>query len=373
MGRNDRRPHTSAYIKIVLVLGLVIMLGLMLFQQKPTAWSEELTVHFIDVGQGDATLIHFDNHFILIDGGEKDYGPVVLAYLQKQGVTELDWIIATHPHSDHIGGLISILNSIPVAHFMMPDQVHTTQTFEDLLDAIAAKGLKITRPEVGQIFDWGNARLTLIAPNRSEYENLNNYSIGIRLDYGETSFIFTGDAEQLAELDMVHNGLALSADVLKVGHHGSSTSSCAAFLDAVGANYAVISLAADNDYGHPHREVLQRLAERAITVYRTDETGTIVAYSDGQQLRFNSTPSDLEFETASVIYEEGNEFENPVAAAVDSSSSIELIAQVYITPSGNRYHQANCSYLQHSDTTITLEEAWLRGLEPCSRCTPPSR
>jgi competence protein ComEC len=292
-------------------IAAVILLAVLAFlinrykstQDKETAnvsdiHSKIMEVHFIDVGQGDAILIEEGNSTMLIDAGENNKGNTVVDYLKSQNVNELDYVIGTHPHSDHIGGLDTVLNTIPVKKVIMPSITHTSKTFEDVLDAIAKNNLTITPAVVGDRYWLGAASFTIIAPNASSYEELNNYSVGIKLTYGSNSFLLTGDAEKLSEEEMQKNGIDLSADVLKLAHHGSAYSSSKKFLDAVNPSYAVISVGADNDYGHPHADTLRAIQDRNIKLYRTDRQGTIVFASDGKNISVNTedyqiTDSDL--------------------------------------------------------------------------------
>lgn len=243
-----------------------------------------IEVHFIDVGQGDSILIETKDGNMLIDAGENNQGVTVLSYLEDQKIEKLDFLIGTHPHSDHIGGLDTVIKSLPVDKVIMPDVIHTTKTFEDVLDALEEKNLKITKAVVGDQYNLGPASFQIVSPNSSSYDELNNYSVGIKLSYGDNSFLFTGDAEKLSEDEMLKNGIDLSCDVLKLGHHGSAYSSSSDFLDAVNPAYAIISVGADNQYGHPHEETLQAMKDRNIKVYRTDQQGTIVFTSDGKTI-----------------------------------------------------------------------------------------
>lgn len=246
--------------------------------------SGTMEVHFIDVGQGDSILVKTDSEAMLIDAGDNDSGTLVTDYLKDQGITELNYIIGTHPHADHIGGLDTVLNSISVDTVIFPSVSHTTDTFEDVLEALEKKHLSITKAAVGSRYSLGSAVFTIVAPNSPTYDEINNYSVGIKLTFGDTSFLMTGDAQRLSEDEMLANGIDLSADVLKLGHHGSADSTGAEFLEAVNPSYAVISVGKYNVYRHPNTQTIQELLKQNIEVYRTDEQGTIVFTSDGDKI-----------------------------------------------------------------------------------------
>ncbi len=208
------------------------------------------------------------------------------AYLKELGVDKIDILIATHPHADHIGGMVKVIQNFEIGEIYMPkvadDQVPTTATYTKLLEAIQAKGMKINQAKAGTtIFSNGNATLEILAPNNSEYKDLNNYSIVTKLTYGNNRFLFTGDAEKESENEMLSEGYDLSCDILKLGHHGSSTSTTNKFLTATSPAIAIVSCGKDNDYGHPHKETMNKLNNDHITVYRTDSDGTILAETDG--------------------------------------------------------------------------------------------
>lgn len=236
-----------------------------------------MTVHFIDVGQGDSLLAESDGHFLLVDAGENDQGDTVIAYLREAGVTSLDYVIGTHPHSDHIGGLDDVIRAFDVKAVILPPVAHTTKTFEDVLDAVQEKNLTLTQPKPGDSYALGDAAFTILAPQADYGDDLNNWSVGIRLACAQGALVACGDAEAQAEEDIAASGLTLSADVLKVGHHGSSTSTSNAFLQAVSPAWAVISCGEGNSYGHPHEETLKKLEDAGISVLRTDLLGDITA------------------------------------------------------------------------------------------------
>ena len=250
-----------------------------------------IEIHFIDVGQGDATLIKCDGQTLLIDAGENDKGSQVWSYLKSQNVDKLDYVIGTHPDSDHIGGMDVIIYKFDCTNVFMSPFKKDTRTYEDVINAAKSKNNKITYPKTGDTYKLGGATFTIVAPN-GEYEDANNSSIGIYLKYGERSYLFTGDAEYEAEEDMLESGLNIDADVYKAGHHGSRTSSSDEFLEKVTPKYVVVSCGEDNSYGHPHAAILNYCRIEKIPLYRTDKQGTIVLKSDGEKIEWNMAPSE---------------------------------------------------------------------------------
>lgn len=303
MDRNTR--HNISRLVIIVLLAALILIANQLRHKEAAETVQKdplpgfLKVHFIDVGQGDSILVETEGAAMLIDAGQNNKGSTVVDYLKARNIDHLDYIIGTHPHSDHIGGLDTVLDSITATAVIMPDVVHDTKTFEDVLTALERNNRKLKKPEIGTEYSLGQATFTIIAPNAATYEELNDYSIGIRLSYGNNSFVFTGDAGTLSEKEMLANVRDISADVLKLSHHGSVTAGSESFLDAVKPTYAVISVGKDNDYGHPHAEILERIKDRNIKLYRTDVQGTIIFTSDGNNITVNRdvyeiTEKDLE-------------------------------------------------------------------------------
>jgi competence protein ComEC len=250
-----------------------------LFSDNPpvvaSALSTDLQVHFIDVGQGDSTLVMLPNGpNMLIDGGSRAGSDKLVKYLWDLGVRKIDFLVATHPHEDHIGGLPAVIDSFSVGSVYMPRVGHNTKAFENLLLAIKNKKLTINTAKAGvKIITLPDLQADIIAPGSGSFDDLNDYSAVIKLTYKESTLLFTGDAEAIAEKQMSGN---LRADVLKVGYHGSNTSTTQAFLGKVKPTIAVISCGKDNSYGHPHKEVLDRLKLAGAEIYRTDLDGTVV-------------------------------------------------------------------------------------------------
>jgi competence protein ComEC len=245
-----------------------------------------LKVTFIDVGQADSILIQIPNgKNILIDAGNNEDAEQIITFLKNQGIRRLDSVIGTHPHEDHIGSLDKVIKTFEIGEILMPKVTTNTQTFKDVLTAVQDKGLKIKEAKAGIKLDWG---AEVLAPISSKYEDLNNYSVVLRFVYGQNVFLFTGDAEEVSEREMISSSYSLKADVLKVGHHGSSSSTTPEFLKRVSPKYAVISVGKDNTYGHPAADIINRLKKSGAEVYRTDLMGTIVAESDGTQVTLTS-------------------------------------------------------------------------------------
>lgn len=251
----------------------------------------DMEVHFIDVGQGDATLVKADGHYMLIDAGDNSKGSAVQLYLSKQGVEKLDYLILTHTDADHIGGADVIVSKFDIDQIFLGDFKKDNKTYKELMDAMAYRDIVYEVPEAGAEYQLGNASFIIIAPN-AVYEDPNNSSIALVLKNGENTFLFSGDCEADAEADILSNGLDIDVDVYKAGHHGSKTSSSKEFLEAMTPVYSVISCEENNSYGFPHAETLNNLRSMGVKVFRTDEQGSIIAYSDGSKLTWNCAPSE---------------------------------------------------------------------------------
>jgi beta-lactamase superfamily II metal-dependent hydrolase len=222
---------------------------------------------------------------MLIDAGISEAGPAVVSYIKSLGIKKIDYLIATHPHADHIGGMELVVKSFPIGKIYMTRGTTTTETFKDLLQTIKASGMTINTAKAGvTVIDQNGLKISFLAPCGNSYEELNNWSAVTKVQFGNTSFLLTGDAQELSENEMLKSGVNLQADVLKVGHHGSYSSTSPAFLKAVDPKYAVISVRQGNDYGHPHQVTLDKLSAAGVTVYRTDQNGTVVITSDGKNL-----------------------------------------------------------------------------------------
>ena len=240
----------------------------------------QVIAHYIDVGQGDASFIELPNgEVMLIEAGIASSSEKIIDYIKNLGYNRIDYVVATHPHADHIGGMAEVIEAFDVGAIYMPKAVSTSKTYENLLETIKNKGLSVKTGKVGvSVLQEEDLTIEMLAPNQDKYSSLNNYSIVLKITYGNTSFLYTGDAEELSEKEIMGN---VEADVLKVGHHGSDTSSSEEFLKRVNPKYAVISVGEDNSYDHPASSTIKKLEKYTDHIYRTDLNGTVVVTSDG--------------------------------------------------------------------------------------------
>ena len=245
-----------------------------------------LSVHFLDVQHADCILLACGGEYALVDGAYPESGDKIVSYLREQGVEELELMVGTHPHGDHIGGLPQVLDSFPTETVWASQLPYTNDYVSNFTTAVTRNGADFVQPRPGESFQLGDATIDVIGPLNLQYEDANDLSLVLRVTYGDTRFLLTGDMEELAERELVEADVDLKADVLKVGHHGSSSSTSYRFLRAVAPTYGVISLAAYNEYGHPHNAPLSRLMDADVTIYRTDKMYDVVAFSDGQTVTF---------------------------------------------------------------------------------------
>lgn len=273
------------------------------------AETADLKIHFLDVGQADCILIQEPSgKTMLIDAGNNEDATMVTDYIRNLGITKIDVLIGTHPHEDHIGGMDAVIDAFDIGTIILPNVTTTTLTFQDVLSAIEAKGYAITRPVSGATKTLGSVSYQILAPNGTSYSDLNNYSVCLRMVYGDTSFLFMGDADTLVENEILNKGYNVSSTVLKVAHHGSDTSTSVNFLNAVAPKYGVISVGAGNTYGHPAAITLSNLLAKGVTIFRTDQLGTIIATSNGTGVTFNKSgtsnalPTPASFKAASYNY-----------------------------------------------------------------------
>lgn len=242
-------------------------------------------VHFIDIGQGDATFVEIMGQTMLIDAGEKEHAETIVEYLRSYGVEKLDYVIATHPHEDHIGGMGEVLSAFEIASFYMPDKKLVTKSFLHMMDEVKNQGITPTLVKSGMVLQFSaDIRMEFLSPNRDTYLNPNNYSPIMRLVVGNNAFLFTADAEELIEQEVLRLGVPLEAQVMKVPHHGSKTSSSTAFLEKIAPRYAVVTSGLGNDHNLPSPEILERYEALGIQVLLTEEMGSVVFGSNGKEV-----------------------------------------------------------------------------------------
>ena len=244
-----------------------------------------LKIYYLDVGQADSILIDSNNEYMLIDGGNNNDGPLLVKYFQELGIKDIKYIVGTHPHEDHIGGIDEVINNFNINQIFIPDAITTTKTFEDLLDSIERKNLTFTVPTINNTYTLGETTIKIIYTG-TDTSDLNNSSIIIKLTYKKTSYLFTGDATNITEKKILNKDI--KSDVLKIGHHGSKYSSTENFIKKVNPKYAIISVGKGNKYGHPNIETINLLNKYNIKTYRTDELGTILLTSDGNNIEITS-------------------------------------------------------------------------------------
>lgn len=358
-----------------------------------------LTVTWLDVGQGDAAVIQCGGQSMLIDGGKPEKSSYIYAWLQQHGLSYLDVIVATHVDADHIGGLSGALNYASVGTAYCPETTGTTETFQSFVKYLAQRGKQITVPTAGETFALGGAQIQILGPlHRAEDSNDN--SIVLKVSFGATSFLFTGDAERAEEQDLLNSGVNLQSTVLKVGHHGSDTSTSYPFLRAVAPQYAVISVGAGNSYGHPTEAVLSRLRDAGVTTFRTDMQGEITAVSDGQTINF-STAKNAVAETLanagagqnanqagggnSATQNAGSGSLTAVTIAsanagggnADGAAGAGTTAGSYVlNTNSHKFHRPGCSSVDtispknRKDVNESREQIIREGYAPCKRCNP---
>lgn len=364
-----------------------------------TAQAGTLTVTWLDVGQGDAAVIQCGGQSMLIDGGKPEKSSYIYAWLQQHGLSYLDVIVATHVDADHIGGLAGALNYASVGTAYCPETTGTTETFQSFVKYLAQRGKQITVPTAGETFALGGAQVQILGPlHRAEDSNDN--SIVLKVSFGATSFLFTGDAERAEEQDLLNAGVNLQSTVLKVGHHGSDTSTSYPFLRAVAPQYAVISVGAGNSYGHPTEAVLSRLRDAGVTTFRTDMQGEITAVSDGQTINF-STAKNAAAETlanagagqnanqagggnsATQNAGSGSLTAAAIASAnagggnADGAAGAGTTASSYVlNTNSHKFHRPGCSSVDtispknRKDVNESREQIIREGYAPCKRCNP---
>ena len=375
-------------------------------REKP----KDLAVQFLDVGQGSAALIRQDGHFMLVDGGDRETSSFVVSFLKEQGVTKLDYVVVSHYDSDHLAGIIGVLNVFPCGQVLAPDYEGDTKLYESFRSVVEEKGISVAYPKLGDRFSFGGSSFRVVSPATYEYEDDNAKSLGIRLEYGDNSFLLCGDCTAESEQDLLYLGTELQSDVFAANHHGSKYSNSQEFLEAVAPEYVVISCGRDNSYGHPDASVLLEIQKLGADLFRTDLQGTITALSDGETIRFAQEPS-ADYRSGAEIAEAdasggggasgsgGSGSAGSGAAGSDGSGSAGGTAgngdgtepetgagsgdmeenqsiQYVLNTNTMKFHLPQCSSVEDikeenkAYSTQSRDEIMEQGYSPCKRCDP---
>lgn len=340
---------------------------------------ELLTVTFLDVGQGDAAVLQCGGQTMMIDGGKAKASSYIYSWLKKNQISYLDVMVATHTDADHIGGLSGALNYAKVGTAYCPVTSGTTKTFQSFVKYLKKQGKSITVPKAGDEFSLGGAQVRILGPTDPQAEG-NNSSIVLKVTFGDTSFLFTGDAEREEEQELLESGYDLESTVLKVGHHGSDTSTSYLFLRTVNPQYAVISVGADNTYGHPTEAVLSRLRDADVKTCRTDLQGTITAVSDGKKVTFQ-TERNADINTLGNAgpgqKDETGQKNKAVSSAGKAAASDSSAEKTYVLNTNtHKFHDPDCSSVSQMKeknkrvVTESRDQIIADGYDPCGRCHP---
>lgn len=359
----------SAFLAFILAFSLV---GMAAPPEKVAAADDNFEVHFIDVGQADCALVLCDDEAMLIDGGNAADSSLVYSYLKKLSVDHLDYIVCTHAHEDHVGGLPGALNYATVDVALCPVTEYDSKAFSSFVKYLDKQDVEITIPEAGNVYELGSAEFEILGPITIDPDEPNNTSIVLRLVYGDTSFLFTGDAEREEEQAILNSGCELKSDFLKVGHHGSDTSTSYPFLREVMPEMAVISVGEDNSYGHPTEDTLSRLRDADVKVYRTDMQGTIICTSDGEDISVQVEKNE-DADTLSGIGPNSTQKEQ----VTEEPEETTPVGTTYILNTNTRkFHYPDCPSVRQmkdknkSEFIGTHDEVVAMGYTPCKRCNP---
>ena len=362
-----------------------ILFLFLIFLNLFTVWaSEPFELHLLDVGQGQSVLMKADGHAMMIDGGGRETSSFVVSYLKQQGIESLDYVIASHYDTDHIAGLIGVLSVFKVDTLLLPVCTGEGDLFYSFSAAAVSNGCTICHACKDMEFGLGSASIEVIGPVNTDYVFDNDGSLAVRILYGNRSCVICGDAEQQSEMDMAASGEDLQTDLYVVNHHGSRTSSTDVFLDALSPGYALISCGKNNEYGHPAVETLQRLKSRGVKLYRTDQQGTIIAFSDGENIWFNQDACEDWTSGNSVVnIEADSEYENQetdrqIPEDIDgiSEKQSEPTCEYVCNTNTKKFHYPDCSSVpdikpgNRYDYEGSREEVLAMGYVPCKRCNP---
>ncbi|MGI6168412.1 MAG: MBL fold metallo-hydrolase [Christensenellales bacterium] len=369
MGREDRmfrqRIWVAAFLVLVLFLtGCAGLTGVSVEQPDDAL----LQAHVINVGKADCILLVQGENAMLIDAGNQADEAVVIQYIRSMGIDTLDYVIATHPHEDHIGGMTAVIRNFTIKNFILPDVAHNTQVFENMLDIAKRKGLLLDKPDLSKRYPLGKAEFSIVAPNSRSYEQLNDYSIVCKVEFEQIAMLFCGDAEALSEREMLDRGYDLSAALLKAGHHGSDSSSTREFLAAVGPRVAVLTADEQDRTGGPGKTALKNLRDTGAEIYRSDTDGHILAQTNGETLEIRT---QNQVKADEIFY-----IEKPQHSSAPTDSQ-QVVQKSYIgNKNSKKVHLPSCSGLPKEENRVyfgELEEAWEQGYSPCQRCLSEER
>ena len=338
---------------------------------EPIPVSGDMAVHFLDVGQGLSILVQSGGENLIYDGGDRGASSFVVSYLKKQGIETIDYLISSHYDEDHLAGLIGCLNAFDVETVIGSNYKHDSQLYQSFINTVSAERLEIQHPAVGTEYEFGTGKFTVLSPAEI-VDDSNANSVAIKLENGQNSFIFTGDAEHNSEAAMCATGIDLSCNVLVSGHHGSATATSWEFLEATVPEYAVISCGADNQYGHPDRDTMDKLSSMEIDVFRTDKQGTIIAVSNGTDISWNTEPCDDY--SAGDISDAGTQ---PQVTEVPTQEPVPEVTEapvqsesVWLSATGSKYHSIpDCGNMNpNTARQISRADAEAQGYEACKKC-----
>ena len=346
-----------------------------------------LKIHFLDVGQGACALIESDGHYMLIDGGGRDASSFTVSYLAQLGIEKFDYLVATHFDEDHIAGLVGVFNKFAVGTVLEPSYKADKSIYTSFKEAEKKSGAEVIIPEPGAEYTLGDAKFTVLAPKKPENSTdegtalnsseENNQSICVLLANGDNKVLFTGDAEQEEERYLIESGRDIRADVYLVGHHGSSSSSSELLLDAVRPKYAVISCGTGNDYGHPTQEVLDRLWDKDVSVFRTDEQGNIIMTSDGKEITWSTSPSETWAPGVVPANAPDRNTESVEKTGTDTAENNQTAESLYVLNNNTmKFHRPGCSSVKkiseknYGESSLSRDELIAQGYSPCGNCDP---
>lgn len=346
----------------------------------PTDTASHLTFTILDVGQGLSILAETNGHYLLFDGGDRDRSSFVVSYLKTLGVTKLDYLIASHYDADHLNGLLGALNVFEIGTVIGPDYVQDSKLYRSFIDKTDELNKTIAHPAVGSTLPFENTQITFLAPKEIG-GNSNDNSIAVKLTNGNNSFIITGDAGYRSEANMIESGIELDCDVLVLGHHGSATATSYDFLEATLPEYAVISCGKENQYGHPDKEIMEKLEAMEIEIFRTDKQGTIIGTSDGTTVTWNQKPcndysSGITLPAAPADKPEATAAATPAPTATPAIEPKSAAKTYILNKNTKKFHYPSCSSADqikpknYGTFEGNRDELISRGYDPCKRCNP---